>query len=132
MHDLILKLNLIGLIQWMPVILYYMVDIACSEWITMGRKRSIKGLESIAYHEAGHAVASFYMYIKFRHVTIVPDEDYNGCVRCFSPKFMTYFEGWNAERQRNFLDKQIIVSLAGYLAQKKFSPHSIRKLSNGF
>jgi hypothetical protein len=93
----------------------------------MARKRSRRSIETTAYHEAGHAVASFYLQKNFRYATIIPGDGYGGMVKSYSPRFIKYFEGWSFERQRTFAERQIISSIAGYTAQRKFCPQSIRR-----
>jgi hypothetical protein len=49
-------------------------------------------LQATAYHEAGHAVVALLLGLKFRHVTIEPDSDSLGHLKCdrhpkwFNPK----------------------------------------------
>jgi hypothetical protein len=64
--------------------------------------------ERIAYHEAGHAVASVRYGRKFLNVTIRPDAEYKGCLK-----------GLEELKDRR---KEVIVRLAGFAADVKWNP----------
>jgi ATP-dependent Zn protease len=46
-----------------------------------GMARRRRKLETVAYHEAGHAVACFRLKRPFKYVTIVPDDEFHGHVK---------------------------------------------------
>ena len=93
-------------------------------------KRSLQFERSTAFHEAGHAVASFRVGRKFRHVTIVPGDDSAGHVRNYrlssSPAHMEPRQlPW--DRFPDWIDRIVMISLAGETAQKKGAPRSVRQ-----
>jgi ATP-dependent Zn protease len=90
-----------------------------------------RGDESLAYHEAGHAVANFYLRLKTRKVTIRPEPEQ---IRKGSKGYCwshgrSYLDGIDIEvtpvKQDRIFNK-IIALAAGYIAQKRFSPRSVR------
>jgi hypothetical protein len=108
-----------------------------------------KRLAEIAYHEAGHAVASHFLDIEYRYATINPDEDSLGHVRYEEPsppfRELDFFEAFavspetmtraqmafvgqleEAERlrERDNLEKHMLISLAGGLAQRRIRGRS--------
>jgi ATP-dependent Zn protease len=77
-------------------------------------------LAATAYHEAGHAVMMLHLGVRFRTVTIVPEEDSLGHVlkhkvRNFRPDIEM-----NA-RTLFSIDQQIMCSLAGPAAEARFA-----------
>jgi hypothetical protein len=80
-----------------------------------------KKLEKTAYHEAGHAVAAFYMKRPFRYVTIEPDEDCLGHI--MYKKFRDSFnpEIGSDREIRKPLEKAITTAFAGPIAEQIFS-----------
>ena len=94
----------------------------------MSKTRHVASREAaMAYHEAGHAVACYYMHVKINSATIIPDEVSLGHVR---PENM--FRGLNPEadlsgRVRLQIERAIIISLAGMAAQRRFSKRSWRQ-----
>jgi len=81
-----------------------------------------------AYHEAGHAVACYYLGVKAKSATIVPDKDQGilGHVR-----HEDMFRGLNPEidlsgRARLQMERSIIISLAGMAAQRRYDRKSWR------
>jgi hypothetical protein len=80
-----------------------------------------KQIEKTAYHEAGHAVAAFYMKRAFRYVTIEPEEDSLGHIML--KKFRDSFnpEIDSDRKIRKPLEKAIITSFAGPIAEQIFS-----------
>jgi hypothetical protein len=80
-----------------------------------------KKIEKTAYHEAGHAVAAFYMKSSFCYITIEPDEESLGHVM-----FKKYRDSFNPEIDsdriiRKPLEKAIIIAFAGAIAEQIFS-----------
>lgn len=89
--------------------------------MTDGAKRKGTRAEwSTAYREAGHAVAAIELKRAFKYVTIIPGEDTLGHIR---------FEGFGSDfhpdhdvspRVRAKLERAIMCSLAGGIAEAKF------------
>lgn len=77
--------------------------------------------ESIAYHEAGHAVVAHKLGVKVRSVTIVPAQ---GCLGECEHRSML-FDGGLFEREN--VERAIQINLAGPLAQKRFHRRSYRR-----
>ena len=80
-----------------------------------------KKVEKTAYHEAGHAVAAFYMKRSFRYVTIEPEEDSLGHIM-----YKKFRDSFNPEIDpdreiRKPLEKAIITAFAGPIAEQIFS-----------
>jgi hypothetical protein len=82
-----------------------------------------------AYHEAGHAVACYFMHVKVRSATVISDKDQGslGHVR-----HENMFRGLNPEvdlsgRVRLQIEREIIISVAGAAAQRRFSKRSWRQ-----
>ena len=90
----------------------------------MNAKR--RKLEGTAYHEAGHAVAAFFLHLKIgrRGVTIIPDKikDTLGTAHvlqslCENPDISI------SPSTHVRIEDYALMSLAGDAAQKKFNPH---------
>jgi hypothetical protein len=79
----------------------------------------------IAYHEAGHAVATILLGRKFRYVTVIPEGDSAGHIKYFSPKTQR-FRVLGFERIPNWIDVELMTSLAGEVAQGMALPRSVR------
>jgi len=84
--------------------------------------------KATAYHEAGHAVACYYLGVKVKSATVVPDKDKgtHGHVR-----YEKMFRGLDPEidlsgRARLQMERNIIISLAGAAAQRRYSKQSWR------
>jgi hypothetical protein len=77
-----------------------------------------------AYHEAGHAVMAYFLGVRLKKVSVIPDKDYLGIVlhekvvRGRSPEIDTSL--------RNFdrMEKLARIALAGSIAQKIHAPRS--------
>jgi hypothetical protein len=65
-------------------------------------------MEAIAYHEAGHAVAALLLHRPLRYVTIVPDKERGILGYDLTP------------RRRTSLEREIMVFLAGEVAEEEF------------
>lgn len=77
-------------------------------------------MKSVAYHEAGHAVACLILGIKFKHVSIIRDMSRNslGHVLMANPKLTSEYDA--SDRNRLKAEKYISVCLAGPIAERKF------------
>ena len=70
-----------------------------------------------AHHEAGHAVASCHLRLRFERVTIKPQDDSLGRVSYESPSWLA--EDYPDVTRRR-AKRDIIVSYAGQIAEEKF------------
>jgi hypothetical protein len=82
-----------------------------------------------AYHEAGHAVVALTLGYQVELVTIVPTAGSDGHVRWNNPTRRRSVRealefGLQVERRRHLVEHEIIVNLAGSLAQRRHRPHS--------
>lgn len=86
--------------------------------------------DSIAYHEAGHAVVSSFLGRTIRHVTIATSTKDGGHVRLRLPIWMKPF--YYSDRSTRKLSRkhqaelaqQVAISYAGQYAQMKFDPQA--------
>ena len=72
--------------------------------------RKMKRLRSTAVHEAGHAVAALALGVRFKHVTIIPEEAYAnaGHVRMQRSR----------NQSRDYAFNRVVVALSGVVAAK--------------
>jgi hypothetical protein len=89
-------------------------------------KRTKKQLKATAYHEAGHAVFAWYKGIKIKKVTIIPEADSVGHVHHAKVIRGRSSELDNSPRHRQRMEIQIMISLAGPLAQRIWNPRTYR------
>lgn len=107
-----------------------------------------KKIERTAYHEAGHAVASYLLHIPISYVTIIPDEDSLGHVKnplpnldpdkfdisreaveryCrdgtspFPPELNRYHTENITLKIADWRERKILVSFAGQVAEGRFA-----------
>jgi len=87
----------------------------------MNRKE--RALLSVAYHEAGHAVAAFALGVPVQRATIVPGEESAGHIkhakifpRSDSPEWDTSY------RNRGRAERSVIIFLAGDIAERHHNP----------
>src|ERR1039457_1771641 len=87
----------------------------------MPGKKKLTVLEKTAYHEAGHAVASVFLFLPFRSVTIKPNKDSLGVVqyRKFSEHFWTAVEIKRTPAIVDKMERHIKSSLAGPIAEQR-------------
>ena len=83
-----------------------------------------------AYHEAGHAVASWCLGRRVCSATIVPDDDSAGRVKNEREKPSTAFavecgDPWHPSRFR--AEKRVMIVQAGEVAQRRYNPRSVRR-----
>jgi hypothetical protein len=90
-------------------------------------------IDSTAYHEAGHAVAAWWLGHPPKQVTIAPGDGYEGRAQHASPfrnmssdvsPAWTDPESVEGVRMMRRFDHAIIITLAGPLAQKRHNPRS--------
>lgn len=85
-------------------------------------------LAATAYHEAGHAVASLYLFRPIRKVTIIPDKKSGNAGACHN-KGRRYLEGIDVQisgRKRDRMFDEIKIYFAGMKAQRRFNKRSVR------
>jgi ATP-dependent Zn protease len=99
-----------------------------SRTMTAKPRRAVSAVTATAYHEAGHAVACYFIGVKVRSATIVADKDqgFLGYVR-----HENMFRGLRpdielSDRARLQIERRIIMSLAGFSAQRRFNKKSWR------
>ena len=81
--------------------------------------KQARTLTATAYHEAGHAVAQWRQYMRFKHVTIKPEGDSLGHVLSRQPRWLDP-EGEVTGRKRLRVEREIIADFAGQLSEGKF------------
>jgi hypothetical protein len=88
-----------------------------------GKATMRRSVELTAYHEAGHAVVAFALRRAVKDVSIVPDDDSNG--RLVNHKLPDTFcpDVNNDGRTRSFVEREIMIFLAGGVALEKFQGH---------
>ena len=87
-------------------------------------KKQSKKLMSVAYHEAGHAVAAFFLKIPLASVTIVPKEGVLGLAQFKMPGWVKtkLDEGVaNDAKLDAWIKNHIVATLAGMNAEKLFT-----------
>jgi hypothetical protein len=92
----------------------------------MATKKSIRSgpLRVTAIHEAGHAVASFYLHVKIKAVTIIPAKDSLGKLTHPPIRFARDGEFDDSVRGIDRAERHVMVYWAGPLAQRRFAPRS--------
>ena len=74
-----------------------------------------------AHHEAGHAVVSWKLGLKFKKVTIAQEEGCLGHVLYERlPQWFNLEDGSGSARSQQFAERLIVSDFAGQLAEKKF------------
>jgi hypothetical protein len=77
-----------------------------------------------AIHEAGHAVAGFFLHQRIRRVTIVPKDDTLGHAAHFPINFEVDGEFDRSLRGIDRAEKRVVILYAGPIAERKFAPRS--------
>ena len=90
-------------------------------------KKITRSLKSTAYHEAGHAVLKFEFDLKIEKVTIVRDGDCLGSVKGKRAVTSRQVDKDNFGMARLKAEKDVMVMLAGGIAQKKFDPKTYKR-----
>jgi hypothetical protein len=93
-----------------------------------------ESLKATAYHEAGHTLVAWLLRVKVRSATIVPDREAesDGHIRHEGLLLGKFPEAVESDRQRIRMEKFIMVSLAGPIAQMMYNPRSFRRYHAGF
>lgn len=87
-----------------------------------------KELKKTAYHEAGHAVACYFLRIRFTNVTIVPEDNCLGCLKHSKDHHKNFNPEWdNSRKVGDRIEKEVIVRFAGQIAEGLFMGKHIRK-----
>jgi ATP-dependent Zn protease len=102
----------------------------------MATKKSTRPdpLRGTAIHEAGHAVASFYLHVKIKQVTIIPAERSLGHMRHAPIRFARQGEPYefdDSEKGIARTERRIILLWAGPLAERRFAPRSRWRVGAG-
>lgn len=76
-----------------------------------------------AYHEAGHAVVTVWLFRRFRYVTITPDNKSNSAGHVLSWKFSRHFrpDEQITPAGRALIDAEVTILDAGRIAEKRFA-----------
>src|SRR4051794_557029 len=77
-----------------------------------------------AYHEAGHAVAAWRLRARLRTASIVPGDNYLGYFRNPSPRRLRGFEQDDSARGRWYAQRDILICMAGPIAESRFCPEA--------
>lgn len=87
----------------------------------------------MAFHEAGHAAACFALGAKFAYVTITPSEDTGGHLKHSGGRRFPWakLRQLPYERLPAWIDRRLMISIAGQVAQKKGAPRSVRRWHAG-
>jgi len=78
---------------------------------------------STAYHEAGHAVVSFYLFMPFKYVTVTSDKtdaSLGHVAWSRPPKWATDEYSSRPLQQREFWENHVMIGFAGRVAQQIF------------
>lgn len=88
-----------------------------------------KMTSTTAYHEAGHIVAAWVQGIGVGSATVVRNGDIAGSVTLVDSdqRILVSLDEAGAWKHRMRVEKEIIVCVSGPLAQRKFSPRSMRR-----
>lgn len=75
----------------------------------------------VAYHEAGHAVAAFKHRIRYRYVSIIPDDSgtFGRVLLTLSSDDSIYYLDDPTDSERCLFERRIITYYAGYVAEAK-------------
>lgn len=79
-----------------------------------------RGLQRIAYHEAGHAVAAYLLRRRFDWISIQSDEHFLGYVT-FTAIESLGANGRGGRRARALAEREIMIDLAGNIAERIFT-----------
>ncbi len=83
---------------------------------------SLSQRRATAFHEAGHAVVAVWENVRFRYVTIVPGDGAAGHLRHLRTPWQRA-----GSVGRGSAERQARICLAGPIAQRRFSPRSVRR-----
>jgi Peptidase family M41 len=83
--------------------------------------RDLRRLRSVAYHEAGHAVAALELGRSIKYVSIVPTEDRLGVVHQNALPAWFKPDRSSDGRHRRLIEREVLIDLAGIAAEHRFS-----------
>jgi len=84
-------------------------------------------LERVSYHEAGHAVASYLVGVKFSHVTIVPEKNRLGYLKnSKTEQKRAMFLSDKYQKLNDYTRKRILICVAGSVAENLYTKDGIR------
>lgn len=89
--------------------------------------RPSRALQSVAHHEAGHAVVNWKEGVPVTSVSIIPKEDSVGHIISRHILHEINVEWDDSPQTRSLVESRIRICLAGPIAQKMFNPHGFRK-----
>ena len=94
----------------------------------MMKRHIARHLEATAYHEAGHAVMTYLEGVPIHRVSIVPGTGNVGHVRHgrAGPTEAAILDHRRQAVVQRRLERRARIALAGYVAQRKFRPTSVR------
>jgi hypothetical protein len=96
----------------------------------MGNTRELTKTQraATAYHEAGHVVVAWHLFVKVEDISIFPDEDTAGRVQHANLILRSgkYPELDDPVRARLRMEKGVMITLGGMTAQRQFKPRSVR------
>lgn len=89
----------------------------------MGKRTKRAQLEATAYHEAGNAAMHCHLRVGIRRATIKGGDDYLGRTtgHKFTRRTQENIEFGHGNRVRNIVENDVMCSLAGPLAEHKFT-----------
>ena len=84
--------------------------------------------QATAYHEAGHAVAAFFMEKPLTMVTIQPDRAQASSGHCHAEHLLaeSHPDYDDSDEVRMRIEREVFYLLAGYAVQRAFNPRSCR------
>jgi hypothetical protein len=80
-------------------------------------QRERRELEATAFHEAGHAVVAVSLGRAIRYVTVVPSDDYVGCVAKTRPPESIRPDLQQDARTLAWINREVKIGLAGVVAE---------------
>ena len=87
-------------------------------------KRKRLEVKATAIHEAGHAVAAYFLRVRIKHVTIAAADDYLGKVTAQPVRFGRHGVFDDSVAGTDRAERHIMVCFAGSFAERKFAPRS--------
>jgi hypothetical protein len=82
--------------------------------------------DTVAYHEAGHAVIAFFESIPIKRVSIVPGDEHRGHVKHADILRSCHPDADRSNRNRLRMERLVRMLLAGIVAQREYRPRSVR------
>lgn len=75
----------------------------------------------VAYHEAGHAVAAFDQHLRYKYISIIPDDKgtFGRVLLSLHPDDSIFHIGYLNDSGRLYFERRIVTYFAGYVAEAK-------------